>query len=119
MNQSSPEKPRLGPEEAISRLQGQIEKINNLLTVEASEEDIKAFDIETESVLADAFGNPSKTFEAYTYAELGEAGALINLPEEAQLEGDQDVAHQSLQQRKGVLAQGLAELEASLEKKGN
>ncbi len=118
MNQANSAKPRLAPEEAINLLQRQIEKFNNLLLVEASEEDIKAFDLETESLLADAFGNPSEMFEAYAYAQLGEAGGLINLPEEAQLEGDQDVAHQSLQQRKGVLAQGLAELEARRTEKG-
>lgn len=109
MNQT---KPRLAPEEAINRLQRQIEKFNNLLSVEASEEDIKAFDVDTELILADAFGNPSKIFETYAYAQLGEAGGLINLQEEAQLDGEQDVAHQSLQQRKGVLTQGLAELQA-------
>ena len=96
----------------MNRLQRQIEKFSNLLLVESSEEDLKAFDFETESILADAFGNPSEVFEAYAYAQLGEAGGLINLEEEAQLDGAQDMVHQSLQQRKGVLAQGLAELEA-------
>ena len=119
MNQANPAKPRLAPEEAINRLQRQIEKFNNLLSVEASEEDLKAFDVDTGSVLADAFGNPSKIIEVYAYAQLGEAGGLINLQEEAQLDGAQDMAHQSLQQRKGVLAQALAELEEGLAKKGN
>lgn len=112
MNQANPAKPRLSPEVAIDRLQRQLDTFNNLLSVEASDEDLKAFDVETESILADAFGNPSEIFEAYAYAQLGEAGGLINLQEEAQLDGDQDIAHQSLQQRKGVLAQGLAVLEA-------
>ncbi|MDT7042779.1 hypothetical protein [Candidatus Nitronereus thalassa] len=112
MSQTNPAKPRLAPLEALNRLQRQIEKFNNLLLVEASDEDLKAFDVETESVLADAFGNPSNMFEAYAYAQLGEAGGLINLPEEAQLEGDQDIAQQSLQQRKAVLEQSLAEMQA-------
>lgn len=108
-NQSGP---KISNEEAIKRLRRQLDKFNNLLSVEASEEDLKSFDLDTESILADAFGNPSEIFEAYAYAQLGEAGGLINLQEEAQLDGAQDVAHQSLQQRKGVLAQGLAGLEA-------
>ncbi len=112
MNKENPSKPRLSPEEAISRLQRQLDKFKNFLSVEASEEDLNAFDVETGSVLADAFGNPSEIFQAYAYAQLGEAGGLINLQEEAQLDGDQDIAHQSLQQRKGVLEQGLAELQA-------
>lgn len=111
MNQANPSKPRLAPEEAMNRLQRQIENFNNLLLVEASEEDLKSFDLDTESILADAFGNPSEIFETYAYAQLGEASGLINLQEEAQLDGDQDMAKQSLQQRKGVLAQGLAELQ--------
>ena len=99
-------------EEDVHRLRRQLEKFQNLLSVEASEEDVKAFDAETESILAELFGNPSSIFEAYAYSQLGEAGGLINLPEEAQQEGDQDVALQSLQQRKAVIAQALTELEA-------
>ncbi len=112
MSKLNASKARLSIEEAIGRLQRQLEKFENLLSVEASEEDLSAFDVETGSVLADAFGNPSEIFETYAYAQLGEAGGLINLQEEAQLDGDQDMAHQSLQQRKGVLEQGLAELQA-------
>lgn len=114
MNKLNPSKPRLSPKEAIDRLQGQLDTFKNFLSVEASDEDLQVFDIETGAVLADAFGNPSEIFQAYAYAQLGEAGGLINLPEEAQLEGDQDMSHQSLQQRKGVLEQGLAELQARL-----
>lgn len=69
-----------------------------------------------ESLLAEVFGNPSDILEAYAYAQLGEAGAWINLQEEAQLEGAQDVARLSIQQRKGVIEQGIAELESRREK---
>ena len=112
MNKENPSKARLSPEEAIGRLQRQLDKFQNFLSVEASEEDLNEFDVETGSILADAFGNPSEIFETYAYAQLGEAGGIINLPQEAQLDGDQDMACQSLQQRKGVLEQGLAELKA-------
>ena len=112
MNAAKQTKKGAPSEEDITRLRRQFDKFQNLLSVEASDEDVKAFDAETESILADLFGNPSEIFEAYTYAQLGEAGGLINLPEEAQQEGDQDVVHLSLQQRKGVLAQGLAGLES-------
>jgi hypothetical protein len=107
----NPSKIKLSTEEAMSRLRKQLNTFNNLLSVEASDDDLKAFDVETGSVLADAFGNPSEIFEAYAYAQLGEACGLVNLPEEAQ-DGEQDMAHQSLQQRKAVLEQGLAELQA-------
>lgn len=103
--------PNISHEEATNRLQRQLDQFKNFLSVEASDEDLKAFDLETESVLADVFGNPSEMFELYAYAQLGEAGGRINLPEEAQ-DGEQDMAHQSLQQRKAVLEQACAELQA-------
>jgi len=114
----NPSTPGTFSEADINRLRQQLAKFEGILAAGASEDTLKAFDAETEALLADVFGNPSEIFEAYAYAQLGEAGGLINLPEEAQLEGDQDMSHQSLQQRKGVLAQGLAELEARQTHKG-
>jgi len=117
MSPANPSKQKLSPEEAMSRVQRQLEKFNHLLLVEASEEDLKAFEVDTDAILADVFCNPSEIFELYAYAELGEAAGRINLPEEAQLEGEQDMEHQSLQQRKAVLEQGLAEWEARQKRK--
>jgi hypothetical protein len=115
MSKLNPSKSSLSPEEALNQVQRQLDKFKNLLLVEASDEDLKAFDVDTDAILADVFGNPSEIFELYAYAQLGEASGRINLPEEAQ-EGEQDMAHQSLQQRKAVLEQGLAELHASQKK---
>ena len=50
--------------------------------------------------------------EAYTYAQLGEAASLINLPEEAPEHGTHDVERESLQQRKRVVESCIADLEA-------
>lgn len=103
--------------ESIACLEQRILEFDQLLSLGAKDEAIGEFDEGTELLLSDVFGNPSEILEAYTYAQLGEAAGWINLPEEGQLEGDQDMERQSLQQRKGVLEQGLAELKAMQGKK--
>lgn len=70
------------------------------------------FDRETEHLMSEVFGEASELLEAYEYAKLGEAASLINLPEEAQENGMQDVERESLQQRKRVLEICITELEA-------
>ena len=69
------------------------------------------FDAATEQTLAEIFGEASALVEAYEYAKVGEAAGLVNLPEEAQEAGAQDMARESLQQRKRVLESAIAELE--------
>ena len=98
--------------ESMACLEQRIREFEDLLGRGASNEEVGEFDENVELFLSDVFGNPSEILEAYTYAQLGEAAGFINLPEEGQLEGDQDVERQSLQQRKAVLEQGLAELKA-------
>jgi CBS domain-containing protein len=70
------------------------------------------FDQATEQVLSDIFGEASEIMEAYQYAKFGEAGSLVNLPEEAQESGAQDMDRESLQQRKRVLESAIKELES-------
>lgn len=116
---SSRNEPGLANQNNRNRLRKQLEQFEHILSIKGqNEQELKTFDVETEALLSEIFGNPSEILEAYAYAQLGEAGAWINLPEEAQLEGEQDVARLSLQQRKGVLEQGLAELEARQTKAG-
>jgi hypothetical protein len=99
--------------EGIVSLEQRIHEFDQLLARGASNEAVREFDEGTELVLSDVFGNPSEILEAYAYAQLGEAAGWINLPEEGQLEGEQDVERQSLHQRKAVLQQALAGLKAN------
>ena len=70
------------------------------------------FDLGTEELISDVFGETSELLEAYQYAKLAEAASLVNLPEEAQEYGAHDVERESLQQRKRVLDSCISELEA-------
>ncbi|WP_447976699.1 CBS domain-containing protein [Candidatus Nitrospira bockiana] len=72
---------------------------------------LAAFDEAAERLLGDVFGEASELLEAYEYAKTGEAAGLVNLPEEAQEGGAQDLQRESLQQRKRVLESAIAELE--------
>lgn len=115
---SRPVKQKENLRESIACLGQRIQEFDDLLSGHGSKDAVREFDEGTELVLSDMFGNPSEVLEAYAYAQLGEAAGWINLPEEAQLEGDQDVWALSLKQRKGVLEQGLAELKAKQGKRG-
>lgn len=116
MNSSTQSNSGATMENHLDRLHDQLHRFETLLHEGSKKEAVKAFDAETEVLLSEVFGNPSELGEAYIYAELGEAGAWINLPEEAQLDGVQDVEHLSLQQRKGVLEQAIAEVRARIKK---
>lgn len=70
------------------------------------------FDAAAEQTLAEIFGEAAALVEAYEYAKVGEAAGLVNLPEEAQEAGAQDMDRESLQQRKRVLESAISELEA-------
>lgn len=100
----------------LQGLEQRLQEFSGLLTPNYLEEDLLKFDVETEAFLADVFGNPSEILEAYALAQTGEAAGWVNLPEEAQEEGAQDVAKESLQQRKRVLERGVAELKNELKK---
>ena len=73
---------------------------------------IEEFDLATEELLAGVFGRSSANLELYEYAQLGEAGGLMNLtgeaPEGANVEDDRE----SLRQRQRVLESCVADLEA-------
>ncbi|MGH7231733.1 MAG: CBS domain-containing protein [Nitrospiraceae bacterium] len=70
------------------------------------------FDLETERLITEVFGESSELLDAYQYAQLGEASRLINLPEDAQEGETQDVNHGSLHLRRRVLESCIAGLEA-------
>ena len=96
----------------LARLKLQLEMFKGLLSKQDTESSLTEFDAATEQIIGEIFGSPSEMMEAYSYAQLGEAGGLINLPEEAQGPGEQDTERISLHQRERVLERCIAELEA-------
>ena len=112
MNPSTEPNPAATTATNLDHLYDQLLWLEAILHQGSKEETLEAFDADTELLLSEVFGNPSKIREAYVYAELGEAGGWNNLPEEARLDGDQDVVRLSLQQRKRVLEQAMAELQS-------
>ncbi len=96
----------------IERLRKQAGKFLPLLSRRKTSASLAALDLETEGLLSEIFGEASEVLETYEYAKLGEAASLVNMPEEAQESGAQDIERESLQQRKRVLESGISELEA-------
>lgn len=76
-----------------------------------SETELDAFDVQTRSVLARLYGQGHQYLEMYKYATLGEAEALVNLPESAQEPQAIDSTKTSLQQRRQALLAMLTEME--------
>jgi len=96
-----------------------IDRINDLLTRfkpflsrRANLMKLTDFDAAAEQTLGEIFGEASDLLEAYEYAKVGEAAGLVNLPEEAQENGAQDIERESLQQRKRVLESAISELDS-------
>jgi CBS domain-containing protein len=98
--------------QAIELIRRQSEDFHAFLSGRKSDRALEDFDAKTERLIGRVFGSASQQLEAYHYAKLGEAAALINLPEEAQESGAQNVDRESLQQRKQVLDCCIAELES-------
>jgi CBS domain-containing protein len=109
---------RLFVERDIQRLQQQLAAFRPFLSRRRSAASLEEFDAASERLISRIFGESSDLLEAYHYAKLGEAGSLINLPEEAQESGVQDTERESLQQRKQVLESCVSELE-TLRAEGN
>lgn len=85
------------------RLEQQIQKLEVLMQDGAVSEALRAFDIETEQLLLNLNCQNGTWLESYKYATLGEAEAMVNLPESAQQAGVRDRFKKSLQQRRQVL----------------
>lgn len=103
----------------IERLRKQVAKFQPLLSRRKVSVSLANLDLETEGLLSEIFGESSEVLEAYEYAKLGEAASLVNMPEEAQEGGAQDIERESLQQRKRVLESGICELEVRLAPAGS
>ena len=97
-------------EEDIRRIQALREILEDILSRRETETRLLEFDANAEQEIGDIFGGPSEMLEAYEYAKLGEAGGWMNLPEEAQESGAQDIEEMSFKQRSRVLERCIANL---------
>ena len=98
------------PESRSERIKVQLEKLERLGHQSNQAPTFNSFDVETEDLLGTLYGKGHKYVEAYKYASLGEAEAMVNLPESAQEPLTRDVPKKALQQRRQVLQGILSEL---------
>ena len=84
------------------RLEQQIQKLEMLMQEGAVSEALRTFDADTEQLLLNLNCQNGTWLESYKYATLGEAEAIVNLPESAQQAGVRDRFKKSLQQRRQV-----------------
>jgi len=85
------------------RLEQQIQKLEVFMQEGAVSEALRTFDDDTEQLLLNLNCQNGTWLESYKYATLGEAEAMVNLPESAQQAGVRDRFKKSLQQRRQVL----------------
>ena len=92
-------------------LKAQIDKLEGLAHHTAVNPTFDQFDAETEDILMKIYGANHKYVESYKYATVGEAEALVNLPESAQEPQTRDIPKKGLQQRRQVLQSILTDLQ--------
>jgi hypothetical protein len=100
------------PETRSHRVKAQLDKLERLSHQSALSSAVNSFDAETEDLLGSLYGKTHKYVEEYKYASLGEAEAIVNLPESAQEPQTRDIPKKALQQRRQVLLGILSELES-------
>jgi CBS domain-containing protein len=109
---ATPARRRLSLDRNIERLREQLAQLGPYLGKGRPTRSLEEFDLETERLISDILGESSELVEAYEYAELGEAGGLVNLTDEAPESAGLDSHRQSVLQRSRVLESCIAELEA-------
>ncbi len=92
-------------------LKAQIDKLEGLAHHTVVNPTFDVFDAETESILIKIYGANHKYVESYKYATVGEAEAMVNLPESAQEPQTRDIPKKGLQQRRQVLQSILTDLQ--------
>jgi len=112
MSRTTPKKTRVSLDRSIERLRKQLADFAPYLGKGKPTRSLEEFDLETERLIADLLGETSESLEAYEYAELGEAGGLVNMTDEAPEGTGMDSLRQSLLQRSRVLETCISELEA-------
>ncbi len=93
-------------------LKSQIDKLKSLAHHTAVNPTFDQFDADTEDILINIYGANHQYVESYKYATVGEAEALVNLPESAQEPLTRDIPKKGLQQRRQALQSILTELQA-------
>ena len=96
----------------IQRLRQQLDSLKNHLMQEPSADILNEFDAVTEDLLAEVFGSSSSLLDTYEYAELGEAGGLLNLTDEAPEGTESQSQRETIRQRHRVLESAIADLES-------
>ena len=97
--------PRMRSDELKEQI-GKLEHLNHRTPVLPT---LEGFDAETEALLGRLYGTSHKYVEAYKYATVAEAEALVNLPESAQ--ETKDLPKTAVQQRRQVLLGILTEMQ--------
>jgi len=92
-------------------LKTQIDKLEGLAHHTAVNPILDRFDAETEEILSKIYGANHKYVESYKYATVGEAEAIVNLPESAQEPQTSDIPKMAIQQRRQVLQSILTDLQ--------
>jgi hypothetical protein len=99
------------PLEWSDRVRAQRDKLESLSHAQAGPDAWSAFDGETEQLLKQVYGEVHQYVESYAYACMGEAEAIVNMPESAQEALSEDLPQKTIQQRRQVLTAVLADLE--------
>jgi len=94
-------------------LKTQIDKLEQLDHQAPVAPALEEFDAETEDLLMRLYGETHQYLEAYKYASLAEAEALVNLPESAQEPLAQDRPKTAIQQRRQVLLGIVTDMQES------
>jgi len=92
-------------------IRARIQKLEELGHACRDEKAWNKFDTETEQFLLETFGAEHSYLESYKYAALGEAEALVNMPEGGQEPPSPDIPQKAFQQRRQLLHVILAEFE--------
>lgn len=99
----------------VDALKQQLEKLEKLSQAPANEKALEQFDRETEEILQRVDGRDSK-MNAYNFATMAEAEALLNIPESAQEPTSRDNLQKSIQQRRQLLLGLISEMEGMEQK---
>jgi hypothetical protein len=92
-------RPHLRSDDIRSQIE-KLERLDHRMPVNPTLDD---FDMETEKLLITLYGETHQYLQAYKYASLGDAEAVVNLPESAQEPLAQDRPKTAIQQRRQVL----------------
>jgi hypothetical protein len=99
------------PESRSIRIKHQLDILTGMAPDPGVNPNFEQFDLETEQILSELYGKGHKYVESYKYASVGEAEAMVNLPESAQEPMAKDIPKTAIQQRRQVLLGILSEME--------